>query len=96
MKLVTAMTRERLVSKTCSSSLVPRLNEATVAVAFSGGGGGAGEGPPNPMPMIRLESVENHRMYCLMPSDNFILKKSGTQAGIEPTTFGAPTHCSNH
>ncbi len=27
-------------------------------------------------------------MYCPMPSDNFIVKKSGTQAGIEPTTFG--------
>ncbi len=35
-------------------------------------------------------------MYCLMPSDNFIVKISGTQAGIEPTTFGVPTHCFNH
>ncbi len=50
-------------------------------------GWGDGEGAPIHMPMIRLETVENHRMYCLMPSDNFILKKSGTQAGIEPTTF---------
>ncbi len=57
---------------------------------------GDGEGAPIHMPMIRLETVENHRMYCLMPSDNFIVKKSRTQAGIEPTTFGVPTHCSNH
>ncbi len=57
---------------------------------------GDGEGVPIHMPMIRLETVENHRMYCLMPSDNFIVKKSGTQAGIELTTFGVPTHCSNH
>ncbi len=28
------------------------------------------EGAPIHMPMIRLETVENHRMYCLMPSDN--------------------------
>ncbi len=41
------------------------------------------------MPMIRIENVDNHQMCCLMPSDNFIVKKSGTQAGIEPTTFGA-------
>ncbi len=39
----------------------------------------------NRMPMIRLETVENHRMYCLMPSDNFIVK-TGTQTGIEPTS----------
>ncbi len=51
-------------------------------------GPGDGEGVPIHMPMIRLETVEKHRMYCLMPSDNFIVKKSGTQAGIEPTTFG--------
>ncbi len=57
---------------------------------------GDGEGAPIHMPMIRLETVEKHRMYCLMPSNNFMVKKSGTQAGIEPTTFGAPTHCSNH
>ncbi len=57
---------------------------------------GDGEGAPIRMPMIRLETVENHRMYCLMPSDNFIVRKSGTQAGIEPTNFGVPTHCSNH
>ncbi len=54
------------------------------------------EEAPIHMPMIRLKTVENHRMYCLMPSDNFTVKKSGTQAGIEPTTFGVPTHCSNH
>ncbi len=57
---------------------------------------GGGEGAPIHMFMIRLETVENHRMYCLMPSDNFIVKKSGIQAGIKPTTFGVPTHCSNH
>ncbi len=43
------------------------------------------------MPMITLETVDNHRMYCLMSSDNFIVKKSRTQAGIEPTTFGVLT-----
>ncbi len=26
------------------------------------------EGAPIHMPMIRLETVENHRKYCLMPS----------------------------
>ncbi len=57
---------------------------------------GDGEGAPIHMPMIRLETAENHRMYCLIPSDNFIVKKSGTQAGIKPTTFGVLTHCSNH
>ncbi len=56
---------------------------------------GDGEAVPIHMPMIRLETVENHRMYCLMPSDIFILKKARTQAGIEPK-FGVPTHCSNH
>ncbi len=31
-----------------------------------------------------------------MPSDDFIIvKKSGSQAGIEPTTFGELPHCSN-
>ncbi len=54
------------------------------------------EGAPIHMLMIRLETVENHRMYCLMPSENFMLRKCGTQAGIEPTTFGVPTHCSIH
>ncbi len=39
-----------------------------------------------------LESVENHQMHCLMPSDNLIVKNSGTQAGIEPTAFGVPTN----
>ncbi len=29
---------------------------------------GDGEGAPIHMPMIRLENVENHRMYCLIPS----------------------------
>ncbi len=47
--------------------------------------------------MIRIEiAAENHRMYCLMPSGNFIVIKSGTQSGIEPTTFGVLAHCSNH
>ncbi len=59
-------------------------------------GGGDREGAPIHMPMIRLETVENHLLYCLMPSNNFIVKKSGTQAGIESTTFGVLTHCSNH
>ncbi len=43
------------------------------------------------MPMVRSETAENHRMYCLMLSDNFVGKKSGTQVGIEPTTCGVPT-----
>ncbi len=31
-----------------------------------------------------------------MPSDDFIIvKKSGSQAGIEPITFGELAHCSN-
>ncbi len=59
-------------------------------------GWGDEEGAPIHMPMIRLETVEDHQMYCLMLSVSFIVKKSGTQAGIEPTTFGVPTHCSNH
>ncbi len=46
-----------------------------------------GEVEPIHMLMIRLETVENHQMYCLMPSDDFIVKKSGTQARIKPTTF---------
>ncbi len=28
---------------------------------------GDGEGAPIHVPMIRLETFENHRMYCLMP-----------------------------
>ncbi len=60
------------------------------------GSTGDGEGAQIHMPIIRLEIVENHWMYYLMPSDDFIVKKSGTQAGIEPTTFGVLTHCSNH
>ncbi len=40
------------------------------------------------MPKIKLETVENHRMYCLMPSDNVIVKKSGTQAGIDLQSSG--------
>ncbi len=31
------------------------------------------EGAPIHMPMIRLETVENHQKYCLMPSDKFIV-----------------------
>ncbi len=34
-------------------------------------------------------------MYCPMPSDDLIVKKYGSQAGIEPTTFGELAHCSN-
>ncbi len=48
--------------------------------------GVAGVGAPIHTPMIRLKIAENHRIYSLM--------KSGTQAGIEPTTFGVPIHCS--
>ncbi len=40
-------------------------------------GRGDGEGAPIHMPMIRLETAEHHRMYCLMPSDNFIVTLHG-------------------
>ncbi len=29
---------------------------------------GDGEGAPIHMPIVKFETVENHRMYCLMPS----------------------------
>ncbi len=46
--------------------------------------------------LIALETVENHRMYCLMPSDNFIVKKFRTQAGFEPgTAEGRQTRAAN-
>ncbi len=42
------------------------------------------------MPMIKFSDCETTRkMYYPMPSNDFIkVKKSGTQAGIEPTAFG--------
>ncbi len=40
--------------------------------------------------------IEYYKVYCPMPFDNFIIvKKSGSQAGIEPTTFGELAICSN-
>ncbi len=41
---------------------------------------GDGEGAPIHTPMIRVKTSENHRKYCLTPSNKFILKK----------------HCTNH
>ncbi len=67
-----------------SHSSFPALRRYVVR---NGGRGGSAN------PHAHDQTVENQRMYCLMPSDNFIVKKS---AGIEPTTFGVPTHCSNH
>ncbi len=58
---------------------------------------GDGEGAPIRMPTIRLGTAENHRTYYLLPSDNFIVKKSGPHAKIEPTTFWVLTHAGcNH
>ncbi len=72
-----------------------KSGEAEVSTE-QGGGGGDGGGGPIHTPMIRLETAENHRMYCLMPFRQFIVKISGPHAGIEPTTFRVPIHCSNH
>ncbi len=45
-----------------------------------GGGGRGGGGVPIYTPMIRLETAENHRVHCLMPSDDFIVKKPDDDA----------------
>ncbi len=50
-------------------SLICLLNPTTCmdAVICYNAERGDGEGAPIHMPMIRLGTVENHRMYCLMP-----------------------------
>ncbi len=61
-----------------------RVGDMVLAKNFSPNPGtGDGEGAPIHMPMIRLETVKNHRMYCLMPSDNFIVNDVNTT----PRTF---------
>ncbi len=50
---------------------------------------GKREGAPIHTPMIKFSDCWKYRIAQSMPSDNFIIvKKSGSQAGIEPTTFG--------
>ncbi len=52
--------------------LHPNIYYSDRAIGEGGGGGERGGGVPIHMPMIRLETAENHRMYCVMPSDKFI------------------------
>ncbi len=55
-------------------------------------GGRVGNTNPHAYDQIR-NCCKSPTMYCLMRSNNLY---SGTQAGIEPTTFGVLAHCSNH
>ncbi len=82
---------ERIVLK-CIITTLQHLVHAhwgdTTIYSAAGGGGGDGKGAPIHMSMIRLETAENHRLYCLMPSDNFIVKNSGLKEESNVQSLG--------